>query len=95
MALTPIQAKFVELEKKKEEYKVFTQEFNDAIKAVHDEVGVDGHFQDEEGIVYQITIPEGKFVYFDKIGYNRTKRVDEKKGSLSVKAAKELGYSVE
>lgn len=94
MALTKAQKKFIELEKKKEEYKAFTLELQDTLSTVLGEIGMNGHFQDEDGIVYQVVEPDGRFVYFDKLGYVRTKRPDEKRGSLSVKAAKEFGYDL-
>lgn len=95
--LSEAQAKFVELEKKKNEVKKYFEELETATKAVAEEIGVGGHFQDAEGTVYQIVIPEGRFVKFDKIGYQRTRRafLDEKKGDLSLTAARELGYLVE
>ena len=94
MALTKVQKKFIELEKRKEEFKQFKKDLNEALQDLVGEVGMNGHFQDEDGIVYQIVEPDGRFVYFDKLSYNRTKRTEEKRGSLSVKAAKELGYDL-
>lgn len=51
-------------------------------------------FQDDEGTVYKIVIPEGKFVHFEHIGYVRTRRLDEKRGDLSIKDAEAAGYNV-
>ena len=95
--LTEAQAKFIELEKKKNEVKKYFEELEKATQALANEIGVGGHFQDSEGTVYQVVIPEGRFVKFDKIGYQRTRRafLDEKKGDLSLTAARELGYIVE
>lgn len=56
------------------------------------EVGINGYFQDEEGTVYKLVIPNGKFVYFDKLGYERTRRPGEKRGDLSMKEAQEAGF---
>ena len=93
--MTEAQARFIELEKKKNEVKKYFEELQEATLALAEEVGVGGHFQDEEGTVYQIVVPEGRFVKFDKIGYQRTRRTDEKKGDLSLSKARELGYVVE
>lgn len=97
MHLTPSIQRFIELDKKKAEVKKFFEELKEATEAVAKEVGVGGHFQDSEGVVYQIVIPDGRFVAFDHIGYKRTRRLshDEKRGDLSLKQAREFGYEVE
>lgn len=86
--------KFVELEKRKNEVKKYFDELQSALEAVSAEVGVNGMFQDDAGTVYKIVIPDGKFVTFDKLGYERTKREGEARGTLSVKAAEEAGFKV-
>jgi len=93
--LTDAEKKFVELEKEKQEHKLFFEELQLATQAVAEESGVGKMFQDEDGTVYEIVIPEGKFVHFDKIGYNRTRRAEEKRGDLSLKKARENGFEVE
>ena len=93
--MTDVQKRFVELEKKKVEIKKYFDNLIEATEAVAQEIGIEGSFQDEEGTVYQIVIPEGRFVKFEKIGYVRTRRIDEKKGDLSLTKARELGYVVE
>lgn len=65
-----------------------------AVESVKAEIGLNGYFQDDEGTVYKIVEPEGKFVTFDKISYVRTRRVDEKRGDLSFKEAEAAGYNV-
>lgn len=96
--LTEAQQKFIELEKKKAEVKKFFDELKEATEAVAKEVGVNGYFQDpSDGTVFKIVVPEGRFVAFDRIGYNRTRRayLGEKKGDLSLTEAKEAGFTVE
>lgn len=95
--LSEAQRKFIELEKKKNEVKKYFEDLQVATEALAEEIGVGGHFQDEEGTVYQIVVPEGRFVKFEQIGYQRTRRahLDEKKGDLSLSKARELGYTVE
>ena len=92
--MTPIQSKFVALEKKKNEYKLFFQELKEVTEQLAKEIGIGGMFQDLEGTVYKVVEPEGKFVHFEKISYVRTKRPDEKRGDLSVKEAQEAGFSI-
>ncbi len=89
--MTEAQAKFVQLEKQR---KTFLEEFDEALQAVAAEVGTDGYFQDNDGVVYKITCPVGRWVKFDTISYVRTKRGEEKQGTLSVKEAQGAGFSV-
>jgi chaperonin GroEL (HSP60 family) len=93
--ITPEIRKFIELEKKKEEVKKYFEELSQATEAVIKQIGVNAYFQDPtDGTVYKTVIPEGRFVSFDKYGYIRTKRNYEKKGTLSVKEAKENGFEI-
>lgn len=93
--MTDAQMKFVSLEKRKEEVKRFFEELKLATEAVSKEIGIGGYFQDKEGTVYKIVVPEGRFVAFDRIGYQRTRRSNEKRGDLSLTEAREAGFSVE
>jgi hypothetical protein len=92
--MTPAQMKFVQLEKKKEEIKRYFDELNQAVAEVAKEVGVNNYFQDPEGTVYKMVVPDGKFVHFEHISYVRTRRLDEKRGDLSLKEAIEAGFNV-
>ena len=92
--LTEKQKKYIELEKKKQQYKSFLEELKEATEALSKEMGISGHFQDAEGIVYQVFEGTGKFVHFDKFEIKRTKRAGERAGTLSVTKAKDLGYGV-
>lgn len=93
--MTETQKAFVELDKKKAEYKEFMKLYRDTVDQLKEEMGLGGHFQDYEGTVYQVEECEGKFVYTDKYEVKRTRRDGERAGSLSIKKAKELGYDVE
>ena len=93
--LTPTQLKFIELDKKKAEYKKLMEEYQLIVKDLVAEIGLGGHFQDYEGTVYRTAPCEGKFVHFEKYEVERTRRAGEKAGTLALKTAKELGYSVE
>lgn len=90
--MTENQRKFVELERKKEEVKKYFDELKQAIEVLAKEVGVNGYFQDDQGIVYKVVEPEGKFVTYDKISYIRTRRSHEKRGDLSMKEAETAGF---
>jgi hypothetical protein len=93
--MNSVHEKFINLSKKYEALK-------DEIKAVKVELvetmaalGVGDHFQDpSDGTVFQIVKPSGTFISYEPIGYERTKRAGEVKGTMSIKAANELGYTV-
>lgn len=89
--MTEAQVKFVELEKRR---KIFMEEFDEALRVVAVEVGLNGYFQDEDKVVYKIVTPAGRWVKFDSVSYVRTRRGDEKQGSLSVKEAQGAGFKI-
>jgi hypothetical protein len=93
--LTPAIQRFIELERKKTDIKRYFEELNEALEAVVAEVGVGTYFQDpSDGTVFKLLVPEGKFVHFERFGYHRTKRGDEKRGDLSMKEAQEAGFTL-
>ena len=93
--MTDAQKKFVELEKRKAEVKKYFEELEQATLEISKEIGINGMFQDAEGTVYKIVEPEGTFVRFQKIGYQRTRRTGEARGDLSMTEARERGFVVE
>ena len=89
------QQKFLELSKQYEALKNQMKELKPQLQALMLELGEGSHFQDPATLaVYKIIKPTGTFISFDPISYERTKFADEKKGSLSMKKAEELGYSL-
>ena len=92
--MSPAQKRFVELEKQKEQVKQYFENLKLAVEEVKAEVGVNGYFQDDEGTVYKIVVPDGKYVNFEHISYVRTRRLNEKRGDLSLKEAEEAGFTV-
>ncbi len=92
--MTEAQKRFVALEKQKEAVKKYFEDLANAVSEVQKEVGTNGYFQDEEGTVYKIVVPEGKFVHFEQLSYVRTRRIDEKRGDLSIKEAEAAGFNV-
>jgi len=86
---------FVELaneyEALKERMKALAPKLDEATEAI----GVGGMFQDPEtNVVYQITQPEGHYVFYRRISYNRTKKEGERAGTLSMKKAVEAGFTL-
>lgn len=92
--MTEAQKRLVELDKKKDEIKKFHDDLSAAVEAVIVESGVGSYFQDDDGTVYKTVVPDGKFVYFEKHSYVRTRRSTEKQGSLSLKEAEEHGFTI-
>jgi len=94
-SLTPVIRRFIELERKKADVKKYFDELSEALEAVVAENGINCYFQDPtDGTVYKLLTPEGKFVHFERFGYHRTKRGEEKRGDLSMKEAEEAGFKV-
>jgi hypothetical protein len=90
--MNELQKKYVELEKIKYEFKDRLEELKIVTQALAENMGIGGHFADEEGTVYQIEKAKGTYVYFQEFEVLRTRREGEKKGTLSMFKAKELGY---
>ena len=94
--LSKAMKRYVEMDKRyNEEIKKFFDDYKAAKDAVVLEIGVGGHFQDDEGTVYAPAICEGRFVHFDRWTIKRTRRQGEKRGDLSMDEARALGYKVE
>ena len=92
--LSEAKKKYLELEMKKQEYKIFMEEFKMAVIELQEEIGVGGHFQDNMGTVYQVADATGRFVHFDRYEIKRTRREGERSGNLSLTVARDLGYEV-
>jgi len=78
-----------EFEQLKEKMKALKPKMHELLE----QIGPNSYFQGN-GLVYKVVRPEGTFISFDKIGYVRTKKPTEKRGSLSAKEAKENGFTV-
>jgi len=89
------QKKFLEISKKREFLKEQLKTVSEELEGLMSEMGVGTHFQDpEDKTVFEIVVPKGKFIPYVNIGYNRTRREGERSGELSLKRAKELGYTL-
>ena len=93
--LTDQQQKIIELSKHRELLKEQIKESSEKLDALLLEVGVGVSFQDPtDNVVFEIVIPKGGYTYYSHIGYDRTKREGERSGALSMKRAKELGFTL-
>lgn len=86
--------KLVKLSFKRDKLKKKYEELNTELEEVLTKLGVDYFFQDNDGTVYKVVVPKGSFVSFKHIDYVRTKRGDEKLGTLSMKEAEALMNSI-
>lgn len=86
--------KLIALSFKKDELKKQYEELNTELEQVLTYLGVDTFFQDKDGTVYKVVVPKGSFVSFKHIDFVRTKRGDEKLGTLSMKEAQALMDSI-
>lgn len=85
---------FSELDKKRDEAKIIFEKYKEVVTEMHRRMGESYHWQDAEGTVFQLAIADGRWVAFEPLIVNRTRRNGEAKGTLSEKAAKELGYEL-
>ena len=93
--MTDAQQKFLEISKRYETLKEEMKALKPTLQELMLEIGEGTHFQDpDDGTVFQIVVPTGTFISFDPISDERTKRVGETKGSLSMKKAEEFGYTL-
>ncbi len=93
--LTDKQEKLLEVMKNFENLKQQMKELKPQLLELLEEVGVGTYFQDPgTQIVYKVTVPTGRFTYFDAIDYDRTKKVEERSGALSKKEAIANGFNL-
>lgn len=89
-----LQNKLVELAEKREALKkqmdAVYEELDSTLKAL----GEGAMFQAESGIVFSIKKVSGQYVTYRELEYQRTKKKDEAKGSLSQKEAKDAGFDL-
>lgn len=93
--LLPYKQAVIEADKKKVEAKKILEDCKTANEALATVAGLGYFFQDNEGTVYKTNVPEGRFVYYERVEIQRTRRDGETKGSLSMKEAREAGFVVE
>ena len=85
----------VKLVAKREQLLRDSKKADEELAAALHQLPLGAMFQDPvDSVVYQVVTPTGTFVSFKSIDYVRTKRSDEQKGSLSMKAALEVGFVV-
>jgi hypothetical protein len=91
--MNPLQQKFLELAKKREELAKQMKLLNQDLASAMRDLALGEMFQDPaDGVVYQIIIPSGTFIEYKNVDYIRTRREGEAKGSLSMKEAEAAGF---
>lgn len=88
------QQKFVNLANQYENLIEQLKTVKEEMNAVMADIGVNSFVQGQDGTVYQVVIPQGRFVHFDTISYIRTRKEGEDRGDLSLKKAEEAGFNV-
>jgi len=90
-------ANYVNALAKKDEAKKLYEDYDNAVKELHDVAGMRYMFQDTQGTVYKVDKAEGTFVSFKEVEIKRTRRkhLGEKQGSLSLTDAKANGFILE
>lgn len=87
--LTVAQQRLVDLDIRKKEIEEYYKLLEATLSEVAQEVGLNGYFQADDGTIYKIVKPEGRFVMFKDLEYLRTKREGESRGTLSRKEGEE------
>jgi len=86
--------KFLRLAGKYESLIEQLKNVKEEMNTVMADIGINNFVQDIDGTVYQVVVPQGRFVHFDAISYIRTRKEGEERGDLSLKKAEEAGYDV-
>lgn len=85
---------FIELTKKYEKLHEELKEINKLLLLEMKELGENSYLQDPNTlVVYKIVKPNGHYVFYKELDYERTIMKDEKRGSLSKKEAESKGFS--
>ena len=93
--LTILQKQIIEVSKMIESLKEKLKENSEALEHLLNEEGIGSSFQDPtDNVVFEVVIPKGAFTYYSHIGFDRTKRENERSGTLSIKRAKDLGFTL-
>ena len=92
--LTKLQQTLIELDHAKASVDAYFVKLNETLAALQVECGLDTFFQSPDGTVFKVVKPSGHFVAYRDVGYVRTKRADEARGTLSVKEASEAGFTL-
>ncbi len=91
--MTDSQKRFFELTEHYEHLKDEMKKVRQELDLTMDILGVGTYHQDPvTGCVYKIVIPDGTYVEFRQIGYDRTAKANESRGTLSKKEAEENGF---
>lgn len=86
---------FLDLAKQYESISESLSKVREQMQAVMMEIGVDKYHQDPTtGLVYKIVRPKGTFIEFRVIDYVRTKKENERQGTLSKSEAEKAGFKL-
>lgn len=92
--MTDNQKKIVELVEKVEALSKESREVWGGLNNLLMQEGEGTLFQADDKTVYKVVVPPGTYIDYERIGYLRTRKAGETKGSLSMKEAQEAGFVV-
>jgi len=93
--MTQPEVNFLKAAKWYEELKEQMAKAKDELQLALKELPIGYYFQDPETLlVYHVTVPRGIFVEYQALTYERTKKSNEKSGSLSLKEAESKGFKL-
>lgn len=86
---------FIELAKKYEQMSEELSQVREQLTSAMKELEIGTFVQDPETkVVYQVVVPNGTFVHYKQVDYIRTKKEGERAGSMSMKKAEEMGFTL-
>jgi hypothetical protein len=92
--MNDLEVRFFDLVKEYERLNEHRKKAWAELEVVMQSLGVGTYHQDTDLTVYKITKPTGTYVEFRQVGYDRTAKAHESRGTLSKKEAEENGFAV-
>ncbi len=91
--LTEQQSKAIELIRQIETLQYQIKPLQEELETLFPQITIDEMFQDPETkLVYRIAKQEGVWIKYKPLVYQRTRKIGEAKGSISISDAKKAGF---
>jgi hypothetical protein len=93
--MTEQQVNFLKVAKEYEALKEQMSKAGEVLTEALKALPLNSYLQDPEtGLVYKVVIPTGTFIAYKAIDYVRTKKAEERQGSLAAKEAQAAGFVI-
>lgn len=89
-----LQNKFFDLVNRYESLNKERKQVWEEIESIANQLGIGSYHQDTDLTVYKIVKPTGTYVEYRSVGYERTAKANESRGTLSKKEAEENGFAI-